>query len=85
MTINRRIDGATGGIRVTLHDQVIRLVDSSFFELALQARVGPLALGDSHDTGCAHIETMHDSLPLRRPRGADPVARGRQASDDRRT
>ncbi len=85
MAVDRRVDRPAQRIAVPLDDGVVRLVDRALLELALQARVGGLALGHRHHPGGADVETVDHALPLRRPGGADAVARRLEAADHGRT
>ena len=82
MPVDRRVNGAAGGVGVSLDQRAVALVDGAFLERALECRVGPLALGHDHRAGRADVEAVHDALPLRRARRGDAVAHRRQALDD---
>ena len=63
-----RVDGADERVRVALHQRVVRLVDRTGAEGALQPGVGELALGHHHQPRGADVEPLDDALPLRHAR-----------------
>ncbi len=84
MPADRRIDGAAGRIRMSLHQCVIALVDGALLECPLEHGVGTLGERHHHHARCADVQTVHDALPFVDARGGDPEARGGKPAEHRR-